>query len=124
MQTLTKRVLVMVALLAAVVGGSVSQAQRTKETREVQKHYRMSDLVGIESVDAQMKGTELVGLTARLKSGRSVPLKLQSSSNCDRSCPSNQTLSCWEDEQQSMSICVCISTTGLTGNRIAPPFTS
>jgi hypothetical protein len=60
-----------------------------------------------ESFAAQVRGGKVVGMTAVKKDGSRLTLKQQSKPTCATSCPSGQTLTCWEDYEQMMSICVC-----------------
>ncbi len=123
MKNVTKRLLVTAVVLAATLGVSASKARRETDPqgREGQKYYRLGELFKVEGVEVQQKDDQLTAMTARMKNGRQIKLKPQADVSCATSCPAGQHLYCWESEEELMSICVCVSRGGLTGNRIAAP---
>jgi len=65
-----------------------------------------------ESFDTQVRNGEVVGMSAVAKDGSRLVLKQQNKPTCATSCPAGQKLTCWEDHEQQMSICVCGSSGG------------
>lgn len=59
------------------------------------------------SFEQTIRNGEIVGMTAVKAGGARLALRAQSTPTCATSCPAGQKLSCWEDEQQMMSMCVC-----------------
>lgn len=59
------------------------------------------------SFEQTVRNGEVVGMTAIKTGGARVALRAQSNPTCATSCPAGQKLSCWEDEVQMMSLCVC-----------------
>ncbi|HEX6187645.1 MAG TPA: hypothetical protein VFZ40_06175 [Pyrinomonadaceae bacterium] len=50
---------------------------------------------------------KIVTMTALQKDGSRAVLKATRRPVCATTCPAGQTLTCWEDQQQMMSICEC-----------------
>ena len=65
-----------------------------------------------QSFEETIRNGEVVGMTAIKAGGGRVVLKAQSKPTCATSCPAGQHLSCWEDEEQMMSMCACSGGTG------------
>lgn len=65
-----------------------------------------------DSFDAQLRNGRVVGMSAVSKDGSRLTLKQQNKPTCSTSCPEGQKLTCWEDHEQQMSICVCGSSGG------------
>jgi hypothetical protein len=66
------------------------------------------------SFEETIRNDEVVGMTAMKPGGGRLVLNAQSNATCATSCPAGQKLSCWEDEEQLMSICVC----GTAGKKV------
>lgn len=59
------------------------------------------------SFEQTIRNGEVVGMTAVKAGGGRLALRAQGNPTCATSCAAGQKLSCWEDEVQLMSICVC-----------------
>lgn len=68
---------------------------------------RLSDEQKPDGFEMRERDGRVVGMTVVKKDGSRMPLKQQSRPTCATSCPAGQTLTCWEDEEQLMSVCVC-----------------
>ena len=66
------------------------------------------------SFEETIRNGEVVGMTAMKPGGGRLVLNAPSQATCVTSCPAGQKLSCWEDEEQLMSICVC----GTAGKKV------
>lgn len=103
-----KKLLAIVVLLAAAI--CISAYVRTSGTAFVQDTHmtlKFDEKATPVSFDAQLSAGKIVGMTALYPGGNRVALKQQSEPTCATSCPAGQYLSCWEDHEQQMSICVC-----------------
>jgi hypothetical protein len=107
----SKILLTAFALLAVTLGVSSTNARRGAgpELQDRSVSIRVPDNALPKSFSAQMRGDDVVGMTAIKKDGSRVALKAQSKPTCATSCPAGQVLTCWEDEQQLMSMCVCVT---------------
>jgi hypothetical protein len=113
MKTSKKKLLTIVVLLAAAI--CISAYARRAGTPLVQDTHmtlKFDEKATPVSFDAQITAGKIVGMTALYPGGDRVALKQQSKPTCATSCPAGQYLSCWEDHEQQMSICVCKSSGG------------
>jgi hypothetical protein len=108
MKTSNKRLLATFALVAATLCVSSTEAGRAGNptSQTARKSVRIK-LAVPASFDLDTRDGTIVGLTTVAKDGTRKALKQQSRPTCATSCPAGQKLSCWEDEEQLMSICVC-----------------
>jgi len=108
-----KNLLAIVVLLATAI--CISAYVRTAGTASVQDTHmtlKFDEKATPVSFDAQLSAGKVVGMMALYPDGSRVALKHQNKPTCATSCPAGQYLSCWEDHEQQMSICVCKSSGG------------
>jgi hypothetical protein len=103
------KLLAVIALLAAALG--ISAYARRIGTGSVQdQHVTIKvNQKAPASFDAELSAGKVVGMTAVYQDESKLALKQQDKPTCATSCPAGQRLSCWEDHEQMMSICVCVS---------------
>lgn len=108
MKTSNKRLLATFALVGATLCVSSTDAGRAGNpaSQTARKTVRIN-LAVPASFDLDTRDGTIVGLTTVAKDGTRKALKQQSRPTCATGCPAGQKLSCWEDEEQLMSICVC-----------------
>ena len=115
--------LIAVALLAAILGGSATSAQPAGAAdptrRDERVFFRLSDEAQPDGFEAAMQGNKIVGMTVVMKDGSRTDLKPQSKPTGASNCEKGETLTCWEDEKEMMSVCVC--GTALSGIPLAKP---
>ncbi|MFZ0752039.1 MAG: hypothetical protein WAM70_21950 [Pyrinomonadaceae bacterium] len=102
------RLLVVVALSMTVVGVSslVEYRMKAQTTMEwITLGWNEKSMP--DSYTAQVKDGKIVAMNAVKKDGARTALRQQSKSTCATSCPAGQQLSCWEDQEQMMSMCAC-----------------
>jgi hypothetical protein len=106
-----KKLLIGLALLTVTLGASAALARKLAgQTAQASKiTFRVSPQAKPDYFEGQLNAGKLVGMVAVQTDGSRLALKHQSKPACATSCPSGQKLSCWEDEEQLMSICVCVS---------------
>ena len=108
MKTSTKRLTAAAALLAATLCASPTDARKAAgPARQTARTSLRLNVDAPASVEVETRDGKVVGMTAVKRDGSRLALKAQSKPTCATSCPAGQTLSCWEDEAQMMSICVC-----------------
>ena len=120
MKASTKRLLAVAALTAAALCASPTDARRAAgpTTQDRSVSIPVPDGALPQSFSAQMRGDVVVGMTAVKRDGSRMALKAQSKPTCATSCPAGQKLYCWENEEQMMSMCVCV-TPGSGGGSLA-----
>jgi hypothetical protein len=109
MKTLTlQRTFGMVALIAAALGTSSINAQKTSEsaTRGRNQFYSLKSLNSVQGLDVQTQGGEVVGVTVR-QEGTSIPLRIQTTPMCPADCAAGEKLTSWEDEGQTFNVSLC-----------------
>jgi hypothetical protein len=106
-----KRLLIAVVLTTAALCASSTDAQRPAETAEKDRavFIRMPNEWKPRGFEARVRDGKAVSVVVVKHDGSKVPLKQISAPTRPTSCPAGQTLSCWEDEAQLMSTCVCTS---------------
>ena len=108
MKTYTKRLVAVAALLAATLCASPADAGKAGgPARQTARTSLRLNVDAPASVDVETRDGKIVGMTAVKKDGSRMALKAQSRPTCATGCPAGQSLKCWEDEAQMMSICVC-----------------
>src|SRR5262245_53101081 len=113
MKTSNKRLLATMALVATTLCASSSDAGRASHSAaQVARKAMRINLEVPASFDIDTKDGTIVGLTTVKKDGTRKALKQQSRPTYATSCPAGQKLSCWEDQEQLMSICVCGGSSG------------
>ncbi len=105
MKSTIEGLLIAAAMVAVVFCVSDAGAQRGGEPSRV--FVRLGEVADFEGFDVEARGGEVVGLTVVKKGGRRTALKRQADPSCAEGCPAGEKLSCWQDEVQQMSICVC-----------------
>jgi hypothetical protein len=105
----SKILMVAAALVAATLCVSSTAARKAWGTaaEDSRVFFRLSDEPKPAGFEAQVRGGEVVGMTVVKQDGARASLKQQAKPTCATSCPSGQKLTCWEDEAQMMSVCVC-----------------
>lgn len=113
MKTSIKRTIGVVALVAAALCAAPTEAQRNTgpNNREGRQFVHFGELVNFQGIDVLTRDGNIVGMTLLQKDGSWLTLKQQLDPTCPATCPAGQQQTCWEDEQQQMSICVCGSAT-------------
>ncbi len=104
------------ALLAAAV--LIAATLFTSSTNALQngRAFRsMNELTPFKGFDIETKSGTVVGMTAVKKDGSKLVLQQQSRPTAATSCPAGQHLTCWEDHDQMMSVCVCTTPSGSSG---------
>jgi hypothetical protein len=103
------KLLTAIALAVATLCISSTNAGKTgaRASQDRPVFIPLSDGAKPNGFEAQMRGDEVVSMTVVKKNGHRLALKVQSKPPCSTSCPAGQKMSCWEDEKQQMSICVC-----------------
>jgi hypothetical protein len=114
MHSSNKKLLAAIGLIAATLGLSSAYPSRTvrQSSSEGNTFVRVSDSWQPDGFEAEMKDGKLVGMRGTRNDGSRVALKPHSKPTCNQSCPAGQKLSCWEDEEEKMSICVCVPVGG------------
>ena len=104
-----KRRLFAIALIAATLCISSAYAGKMIGQARGDGHVtlRWNKVAKPDSFDVQVRGGAVVGLSAVMKDGSRLALKQQNKPTCTTGCPEGQKLTCWEDHEQQMSICVC-----------------
>jgi hypothetical protein len=112
-----KKMLVAFALITAALCISSAYAGRILSQGRSDRHLMLhwSKNAKPDSFDAQIRNGAVVGMSAVSKDGSRLSLKQQNKPTCATSCPEGQKLTCWEDDEQQMSICVCGSSGGGRG---------
>ncbi len=85
--------------VALIAGGTAGQEGRVL--------IRLGDDMKPDGFEAQVRSGEVVGMTAIRRDGSRVALSQQQKPPCATSCLPGQKLTCWEDDAQMLSICVC-----------------
>jgi hypothetical protein len=108
MKTSAKRLLAVTALLGVSLCASPTDARKSGGTagQTGRKSVRLNLNVPA-TIDVDRRDGKIVGMTAVMKDGSRKVLKAKSNPTCATGCPAGQTLQCWEDEAQLMSICEC-----------------
>jgi hypothetical protein len=107
-----KKLLVVTVMLAATLGIS-AYARKIGTQAGPDEHITLRvNSKTPATFDYQLRAGKVVEMTATYPDGDNVALKQQSKPTCATTCPAGQHLSCWEDQQQQMSICVCSSASG------------
>ena len=111
MKSSTKRVLAVAALMAATLCAPSTSARRAAgpTPQERNMSIRVPDQAQPQSFEAQVRDGKIAGMSVVKKDGSRTALKAQTKPTCATSCPAGQTLSCWENEAEMMSMCVCTS---------------
>jgi hypothetical protein len=105
-KTLAEGLLVAAAMVAFMFGVSHADAQR--EGGEPSRVFvRLGEVADFEGFDVEERGGEVVGLTVVRKGARRTALRRQADPECGAGCPAGQKLSCWNEEAEQLSICVC-----------------
>ena len=109
MKSSTKRVLAVAALMAATLCASSTSARKAASPTPQERNIsiRVPDRAQPRSFETQVRDGKIAGMTVVKKDGSRMALKAQSRPTCATSCPAGQTLSCWENEAEMMSMCVC-----------------
>lgn len=116
MKSPSKKLLTALALMMAALCASSSVARKQSDSTNQNKRFiRVSDVFKPIGFEGQLRGGELIGMTVVRKDGTRKALKEQSKPVCATSCPAGQRLKCWEDEEQMMSMCVCVGSGGTVG---------
>lgn len=95
------------ALLAASFYAAKVSARRGSTHLKPQNTSMITPAEKPANFEQTVRNGEVVGMAAISASGSRTVLKARSQPVCATSCPAGQKLSCWEDEVQQMSICVC-----------------
>jgi hypothetical protein len=121
MKYLSKRLLIAVVLMAAALSASSTDAQRTDDPagQDGRVFFSLSQEARPDGFEATLKNGAVAGMTVVNTDGSRADLKRQSKPSGATSCKKGETLSCWEDEAQMMSVCVC--GTALSGIPLAKP---
>ncbi len=114
-----KKLLAFGILLVAVLCIS-AYARRVGTAAVEDTHFtlKLDEKATPASFDATVIGGKVVGMMAVFPSGNRIALTQQSKPTCATSCPAGQYLSCWEDQDLQMSMCVCISGGGKRGSAV------
>ena len=108
MKTHRQRVLALAALAAATVCAVPTVARRGGDPAlQVSRETLRVNIVAPARFEVERRDGKIVTMSAVKKDGSRVVLKAKSRPACATTCPAGQTLTCWEDQQQMMSICEC-----------------
>jgi hypothetical protein len=108
-------------LTAAALSASPTDAQRADDPagQDGRVFFGLSQEARPDGFEATVKNGAVVGMTVVKTDGSRTDLKRQGTPAGASSCKKGETLSCWEDEAQMMSVCVC--GTALRGIPLAKP---
>ena len=108
MKTQRQRVLALAALAAATVCAAPTVARRGGgPALQVSRETLRVNIVAPARFEVERRDGKIVTMSAVKKDGSREVLKAKSRPTCATGCPAGQTLTCWEDQQQMMSICEC-----------------
>ncbi|HKO62489.1 MAG TPA: hypothetical protein VJV03_15095 [Pyrinomonadaceae bacterium] len=108
MKTHRQRVLVLTALMAATVCAAPTVARRGEDPAlQVSRETIRVNIVAPARFEVERRDGKVVTMSAVKKDGGRAVLKATRRPVCATTCPAGQTLTCWEDQQQMMSICEC-----------------
>jgi len=105
----SKRLVIAVALTAMALLASSTDAQRANDrtSQDERVFFSLSQEAKPDGFEATVKDGTVAGMTVVNTDGSRMDLKRQSNPAGATSCKKGETLSCWEDEAQMMSVCVC-----------------
>jgi hypothetical protein len=104
------------AVLSAAVFASEADAQTPPPTGDGRQFNSIPAFIPFHGVDIDTRDGAAFSVALLRKNGTWLPLSLKESPP-DVSCSDGQSLSCWEDETQMVSICVCAGAGKRTGIR-------
>lgn len=105
----SKRVMAAAALAVAVLCAAPAGAQKPGDQGRKSKRtfVRLRDEAKPDGFDVETRDDEVIGVTLVRKGGRRIALKRQTDPAPTMGTSCQGAWSCWEDEEQLMSICVC-----------------
>lgn len=97
------------ALVAATLCVSTTAARMAWGTaaQDSRVFIRLSEEPRPQGFEAQVRDGEVVGMTAVKKGGGRTALKQLSAQTCAATCPEDRKLTCWGDDAQVTSVCIC-----------------